>query len=234
MENLKRKDGSSNKDGINDNTYNLLFKAHDHTYEEEDSYDNLIAFLTIDHFTKSQDKELSQNKLLDTNKITYNNESGKYEYRDHDLIIEFNKISNIIDDEHDIEELTSDKRYGKCHNMSMLVSAAIEDSKVITGYIKIGDQKILHSVVEIEQDGKKMILDWTKNLGIAKEQYYKLTKFIELSSIEGSKVFKDFISPIKKLPISTIPYLLFRDEIIKAMEKNPQIFNQVENNIKTK
>lgn len=58
MENKRRKDGSSMNDGINNNTYNLLFGDKKNLSEEEQgTYANAIAFATIDRFTKIQEKK---------------------------------------------------------------------------------------------------------------------------------------------------------------------------------
>ena len=47
MKNKKREDGSSMNDGINNNTYNLLFGDNENLPEEEQgTYTNAIAFAT--------------------------------------------------------------------------------------------------------------------------------------------------------------------------------------------
>lgn len=235
MQDLKREDGSSMKDGINNNTYELLFKSH----EDNDEgiikhYKEFDCFFTIDSFTKIQEKKIFtkllnksfKERAFDTSKIKYNEEKGLYEYKDKDLVIDFNMLSNSITDEDLIKELTSDKRYGKCHEMAMNLAPAIDGSKIVTGYIMLGNQKFLHSIIELEKDGEKLIIDWTRNLMITKEQYIKLTKFVELSSFEGEKVLDDLKIGLKKLPIGITQYLLFRNELIKDMKKNPQIFNE--------
>lgn len=67
---LKRKDGSPIDDGINNNTYNLLFGDYDNLPEnEQGSYENINAFATIDCFTKLQEKK-AFTKLL---KLFYKN-----------------------------------------------------------------------------------------------------------------------------------------------------------------
>ena len=59
MGNKKREDGSHMNDGINNNTYNLLFGDNENLPEEEQgTYTNAIAFATIDRFTKIQEKKI--------------------------------------------------------------------------------------------------------------------------------------------------------------------------------
>ena len=110
----------------------------------------------------------------------------------------------------------------------MNISPSIEGSKIVTGYTTVGNQKVLHSVIEYEHDGKTMILDWTRNLKITKEQYIELTKFVELSSFEGRKVIDDIEIIFGNLNIGVKPYVVFRDELIRDMQKNSHIFQPTE------
>lgn len=71
-------------------------------------------------------------------------------------------------------------------------------------------------------------LDWTKNLKITKEQYIELTNFVELSSFEGRKVIDDIEIIFKNLNIGVKTYVVFRDELIRDMQKNPHIFQPTE------
>ena len=112
----------------------------------------------------------------------------------------------------------------------MNVSPSIEGSKVVTGYITIGNKKALHSVIEYEHDGKTIILDWTRNLIITKEQYIELTKFVELSSFEGRKFVDDVQFVFRNLNIGVKPYVVFRDELVRDMQKNKQLFQTTEEN----
>lgn len=237
MSNPKREDGSPMKDGINNNTYNLLFGDYDNLPEEEQgSYENVVAYATIDRFTKLQEKKIFtkllklfyKNTIFDLDKITFNEETKQYEYKNNDLIITFDKLSNCFEDKDLIKELTSNKRYGECHSRTMNISPSIEGSRIVTGYTTVGNQKVLHSVIEYEHDGKTIVLDWTRNLKITKEQYIELTKFVELSSFEGRKVIDDIEIIFGNLNIGVKPYVVFRDELIRDMQRNPHLFQPTE------
>lgn len=237
MSEQKRKDGSPMNDGINNNTYNLLFGDYDNLPEKEQgSYENIVAFATIDCFTKLQEKKIFtkllklfyKNTIFDLDKITFNEDTKQYEYKNNGLIITFDKLSNCFEDKELIKELTSNKRYGKCHSRSMNIAPGIEGSKIVTGYITLGNEKFLHSVIEYEYDGKTIVLDWTRNLKITKEQYIELTKFIELSSFEGGKVIDDVEKIFRNLNIGVKTYVVFRDELIRDIQKNKQIFQTTE------
>ena len=237
MCNLKRGNNILMNDGINHNTYNLLFSDYYNlSKEEQGNYENVVAYATIDCFTKLKGKKIFtklltifyKNSMIDLERITFNKEIGQYEYKNNDLVIFFNKFSNCFDNEKIIKELTSNKRYGECHVKAIEISPSIENSKILTGYITIGNKKVLHSVIECEHDEKNIVLDWTRNLMITKEQYVELTKFVELSSFEGRKVLDDIEAIIGNLNIGVKPYLVFRDELIKDMQKNLHIFQSTE------
>lgn len=95
MSNPKREDDSPMKDGINNNTYNLLFGDYASLPEEEQgSYENVVAYATIDRFTKLQEKKiftkllklLYKNTIIDLEKITFNEETKQYEYKNNDKV----------------------------------------------------------------------------------------------------------------------------------------------------
>ena len=238
MSNLKCEDGSLRVDGINSNTYNLLFcDYHNLPQKDQGSYENLVVMRTVELFTKLEEKRIFtkllklfyKNKIIDINKITFNDETKQYEYRDNNLVINFDKISNHFEDKKLIEELTSEAREGKCHARTVELSPYIDGSKIVTGYITIGKNKVLHSVIEYEYNGETIILDWTKNLKITKKQYIKLTKFVEFSSLDGRKVIDEIDNIFSKIDISAKAYLVFRDELMRDIEKNLLIFQSMEN-----
>ena len=77
-----------------------------------------------------------------------------------------------------------------------------------TGYITI--KKSLHSLIEYDE-----------------EQYIKLTNFLELCPIKREDLIKDTVIS-SNLDIRIKPYLVFRDEIIKDIEKNYELFETIE------
>lgn len=110
----------------------------------------------------------------------------------------------------------------------MNISPSIEGSRIVTGYTTIGNQKFSNSVIEYEHDGKTIVLDWTRNLKITKEQYIELTKFVELSSFESRKSIDGIEIIFRNLNISIKTYVVFRNELIRNMQRNPHIFQSTE------
>lgn len=228
-------------DGINNNTYNLLFEDYDNLKEKEQgNYEFACAFATIDWYTKIQEKKIFmkllklvfKNTIVQLDKITFNEHTQQFEYKDNDITFTFDKMANCFENEKIKKELTSNKRYGECHTRAMSISPSIEGSKIVTGYATILDQKFLHSVIEYEYNGETIILDWTRNLKMTKEQYIQLTKFQELASFEGRKVVDDIEIIFGNIDIGVKPYIIFRNELVKDIMKNPHIFKPSEKGLK--
>lgn len=223
MDNRKR------KDGINDNTYELLFRDFYNLPENErGTYENSVALKTIELFTKLQ--EIKAN--IDLSRITYNKEINQFEYRDNDRVITFDRLSDHFEDEDIKKELMSNKRHRQCHEKARNIAPSIRGSKIVTGYVTIGDRKVLHSIIEYDVDNKTVVIDWTSNLHITKEQYVELTKFVELSSFEGRKVIDDIELITENFNIGIKPYVVFREEIMRDIKKNSQIFQPTEAGMK--
>ena len=213
--------------GINKKTYELLFSDfNDLPENERGTYDNEKAFVTIDRFTKLQEKKIFTKLLtrkykkadIDFDKITYNKALKQFEYRDGNRIITFDKVLK--------KELMSNERCGKCHLKSVIMAPKIENSKIVTGYMTMGNRKILHSIIECNVNNEIMVIDWTKNLYITKEQYVELTEFVELASFNSKEVYDDRKildnNLFKSLSLKT--YVVFRDELMNDIKKNSQIF----------
>jgi len=212
--------------GVNVNTYNMLFgDRHNIPFEKWTPYEDLEALVIIDKFTRVDRKNTFNKALNSMNKelkrITYNQETKLYEYNYQGTHYTFKKLSDCIPDKEIKKELTSKKRYGKCHHRSLRLAPSIKNSKVTTGYITIGKDKIFHSVVEYPRKDKTIVLDWTKNLYMEKEEYRKLFNFEELSSFEGAKVLEDQEGLMGELigSITIKAYVLFRNEIANEIEK---------------
>lgn len=229
------------KCGFNYNTHKVLFKGITKVKKNEsNSYDNKIAYFTLFHYmsdksTKKHPKLFEfmlKTRNLDLSRITYNVLDKNYKYQYKDKIITFNKFSDKINDDDVKEELLSDKRLHKCHSRSIEMASRIENSKVITGFITIENIKILHTVLEFkDKDDNTIIIDYTNNLYITKEQYINLTKFKEISSIDTESIIED--NPIINiLNMIYKPYLCFRDEIMTDLQRNMDVFSDYLEEIK--
>lgn len=222
-----------NKNSINNKTYELLFSDYENLPENESAtYENTIALKTIECFTKLPEtkifseliKKMYIRENIDLSNITYNKEIDMFEYRDRNRVITFDKLSDHLQEKDLKMELMSNKRYKKCHESSMILAPNIKGSKIVTGYVIIKNRKILHSIIEYDIHDKTIVLDWTRNLYITKEEYTDLTKFREVSSFSGEKVIDDGKLIEGNIDIKIKPYLTFREELMRDIKKNLPIF----------
>ena len=152
------------------------------------------------------------------------NKNKIYHYVNGEMDIVFEKLSDQVKGYKHRQELESHKRYGKCHEMSISLLGSLKEAHVLTGYISIEDEDILHSVVEYEKDGKTKIIDYTKNLIMDEEDYVGLTNFRIFQKISR----KDFLKDRKILKkyfnnLSSRAYLCFRDEIMNELKRKEKV-----------
>lgn len=230
------------KNGININTEKLLKQSRFYMKidkSEKQSKENLKTIMLIDYYTRLKEKNIFKTLLniyfhkiinINLNDINYNEERKRYEYKlDNGKILTFNMISNNISDEELVQELTSKNRKHKCHKRSLELSPSFENSNILTGYVTLKKNKILHSVVETTLNGQEVILDWTFNIEMPKKEYIDLFKFKILSSISAKNLENDLdLIGQSSVNITDKTYLVFRDELIKDLEKNKQLFENNE------
>ena len=203
-------------DYINTNTYNKLFS--DNIQTDKYSRDNDITLSIIEFFTldknnrKLKQKNLSE-ELYDYDPY-YDKKINRYIYKD----IKYFKISSIIDEETIHKELESNNRYGKCHKGSLKL-LYFKNSSILTGYINFKGDLFLHSVIQIGD----YILDYTKNLIISKDDYFRLTDFKVVQKITREQFIEDedIIFYFKDIDLRI--YLTFRDEIVNELNNKKLI-----------
>ena len=134
--------------------------------------------------------------------------------------IQATRHKHKINDKNIKKELESEKRYRKCHLKSAEIATSLPKSCILTGYVKRYNGKFLHSIVEIEKEDGKYIIDYTKNIIMPKEQYVKLTEFEELESISDLE-YLEYIQRLENiLGLNGKVLLTFGREIFKELEKN--------------
>lgn len=235
MEQKTRWDNSPISDGINNNTYRLLFEEHPNNLprEKSGSYENYIAINTIREFTlvNALKKDTKIQKFLkkltegvDIKRISYNEKTKQYEYKHNNFIVYFDLLSNHCGIPEIVNELTTEKRYNKCHLSCWDLVEQIEDAKVVTGFLIWGTTQLLHTLMELNSKGETYVLDYAFNLFIKKEEYLKLTNFKEISSYTAEEVVEYKLLGYGNIDMGIKPILTFRDELVKDMQKNPQMF----------
>lgn len=223
------------EDGMNKNTFELLFKDFENLNMDEEIKKNGVILTAIEYYTKIREKSIFEglvtksfsNKIgIDLSKIEFNREKEKYEISIDDEIYDFNKLSKILGDKEIKKELESDERYGKCHAKSEWLLGKIPKTSILTGYVQKFDAKYLHSVIEYNGGNEDIIIDWTKNLVMNKEDYIKLTHFEEIehmTDIEFMEIMKKINFLVGK---NMVTHLTFGRELLNEIERKGLIYEE--------
>lgn len=219
--------------GMNINTYNLLFDdINNKMSDKKGSCESLNALCVISKFTKFDDIKIyclmaGMYETIDDydfRTISWSDELNSFIYQKGNFKIPFNLLSDFMTHEDVKKELTSDERIHKCHEKSILLASIYPNFRIITGYVYLEKQRMLHSVIEYDDNEETIILDWTKNLRMLKEDYIRLTNLRFIETIEGYDVKNDIAGPIIQMGMDFKTYCAFRPEIVKELKKNNSIF----------
>ena len=142
-------------------------------------------------------------------------------YKNKDLI--FRRFSDCLEgDEKDLEKVKSvllnyRKRRGKCHQGSLSLFTCFGDN-IVTGYVDDidGKHRCVHTWIEKDEN----VYDYTSNLVVTKEEFYKILDVEVLNKISR----EDFLSDIKSEFVqksSSKLYLLFREELVRESLVKP-------------
>ena len=192
----------------------------------------------INEYTSTTNPEEEKQKLIDLLK-SWSDYIKRVDVNQTAATIETNKgiinvriLSDIIpelkDDDCDIQ--TGD-RIKKCHQKSLEISNRLGiPNEVVTGYVYgISDKlKWLHSWVECDIEGNEYVIDYTMNALINREGYYMIKNAEPLSRISNKNLANDkkIINKFAEVaPITNKEYLVFRDEIMRELEKNKKLFD---------
>lgn len=219
--------------GMNINTYNLLFDdINNKMSDKKGSCESLNALCVISKFTKFDDIKIyclmaGMYETIDDydfRTISWSDELNSFIYQKGNFKIPFNLLSDFMTHEDVKKELTSDERIHKCHEKSILLASIYPNFRIITGYVYLEKQRMLHSVIEYDDNEETIILDWTKNLRMLKEDYIRLTNLRVIETIEGYDVKNDITGPIIQMGLDFKTYCAFRPEIVKELKKNNRVF----------
>ncbi len=230
---MVKNDNSLYTKGINKKTFDLLFDdLNNKVFDKAGSCESLEALCIISEFSKLEDQKrwfivsgIYDAAVDDKFKtISWDGRLNSYIYQNGEFKIAFNLLSDFMLNEKAKSELLSNERIFKCQEESLALARSVPNSRVVTGYVYLESQRMLHSVVEYDNNGETIILDWTKNLFISKENYLKLTNFRVIETIELCDLAGDIYNPISKIDMDLKVYCAFRPEIVKELKKNNSIF----------
>ena len=207
--------------GINANTYSALIEQENKNVKETANNNYTVNNLAL--FTQEKDiaafKEfrlfMSLFKIRKTKDGMYKYKLGNKEY------VYFNKMSNELNlSDSDKRILVSNDRYNTCYHSSIKIAPFIQNSKILFGKAKVGNHEYLHAVINYFDEKRKMdvIVDWTLNLYMKKEDYIKTLNFNvinEVDSINAIHLCELFKTLEISMPITMC--LAFNEEILDDM-----------------
>ena len=156
--------------------------------------------------------------------IVHEDEMVEHYFDDH-FDFYFFLLSDMIEgNKRMVKDLKSDNRYHRCHEsaIGMCLNDQEGNMKVLTGFMPASDRKYHHSVIELNKDDNTLILDFTQNLVMLKDDYIKLYDFEIVNEVTSEEIKKD-VDIMIDLNMRTPFYLFFRDELINDLKKNNKV-----------
>ena len=142
------------------------------------------------------------------------------------------KLTDAIRELRKDKDIETEKRFSQCHTKSMMISKRLGmPNDIVTGYIYgLSDKsKYVHTWVELQTQGRELVLDYTLNAAINKEGYYMIKHVEEISRISSEELEEDIRILNKfssRFDINLKEYLLFRKEIMRDLRKNEDIYKE--------
>lgn len=222
------------EEGINLNTFKLLFESNN---DDTNTIDMQLSkgLFEADYFTyykHSFVNDFIHNIIL--NPIFFPNirKRGNEEYtysssnEQFDFILLSKYFEKLFKDvpiikKKLIENYKNACRANTCY-YAIILACCLENSKLIIGNISLNNgEKSLHRFVEIKKNGEQYILDIAKNLIMKKSDYYQISKFEELGSIESRELRAIYNFALENgICDHTSIISMFGQEILNDLEKN--------------
>lgn len=222
---MLRSDNSNTDDGINNNTYQILFGDDLENFSPKIDNTKEFIFSLIDSITLLSDKEVKivTRRLKNLKQRGLSKKNRHYIVNKDGLEYKFEILDKFVSDELK-ERLRSEKRYGECVSSSIyLAYNNPKNSKILIGRMNLANSSIIHSVFCIKKDdNREYVFDFTRNLVMKKDDYFDLTNF-ELINEVKSEYLKEDLKKLKNIGMSTKPYLMCRDEIMNDLNKNKKV-----------
>lgn len=235
------KNSNYTRDGINKETYRILFEEREEhkrecsneifTIEKSSLYNRKPQYLLSNFFNRIIDMYFLRINYFNLHKNVF---SKGYTFKNKDIEFWFDYLEKylkrILKNEDSyvrremIFNLKHNLRYGSCFIDNMVISANIENSFYVTGLVEYDDGSThLHSFVTY----KDYVIDYTKNLIMLKEKYFGLLKIKELQSVESKRIASIYNTLLKnEILNSTRLIATFGNEIMSDLYRNPQLINE--------
>lgn len=184
-------------EGINYNTFKLLFETKSEATIDMQLSEGLYQADRLSYYQHTFINNIVYNLILNpifypnihwhlNNTYTYTSKEEKFAFRLLDRYL--NKI--IKNNNYIKENLLFEQKYcgraGTC-SYSIILACYLENSKLVIGNMPCKNgEKVLHRFVQVEHNGQNYILDIAKNLIMKKDDYYRISQFEELGTIDST------------------------------------------------
>lgn len=184
-------------DGINFNTFKLLFETKSDATIDMQLSEGLYQADRLSYYQHTFINNIVYNLILNpifypnihwhlNNTYTYTSKEEKFAFRLLDRYL--NKI--IKNNNYIKQNLLFEQKYcgraGTC-SYSIILACYLENSKLVIGNMPCKNgEKVLHRFVQVEHNGQDYILDIAKNLIMKKDDYYRISQFEELGTIDST------------------------------------------------
>ena len=211
---------------------NNLFMQANELYLNEYHIYNIIQQLTRDYAEKDKLlNELRKNKIVKkakTCKDGITTITAKKDEHDRSDIV-FTRLSDLIPDLNDDNNLGNWDRQGKCHIMAKEISSRIGiPNEIVTGYVHgMADKaRFLHSWVEFSEGDNDYVIDYTMNVVMNKSGYYFIRHAQDLCRIKDSDILSDWELFSQFDGLNSKEYMLFWHEMASDFKKNKAVFQK--------
>lgn len=141
-------------------------------------------------------------------------------------VLPFSKLDTNI--KKNFPDIETNKRDGTCFSKAYNISQVLDiPSQIVTGFVYgyTDKSKFLHSWIETKMSDEEVVIDGTLNAIFNKEGYYDIRHTEVLNRISNEAVYNDvknYLEQIQNIPQEF--YFVFKDAIIKDLERNKIIF----------
>ncbi len=181
--------------GINLNTYNMLFNSYNKHTDDNASNGTAIADISIFTSNSNDIKSSLLKKIIRLKSIRYSDKDNMYKYKTSDgNCYRFELASNFFDflSEREKEELLSEERTGHCYKNSILLASKLSVGMVLFGTVQVEDYQYLHSVTQFMNEGRLFIVDWSHNIVMPKQDYEKLFNLKIINRVSGKDILTNY------------------------------------------
>lgn len=214
-------------EGRIDEAEKMLEQAN-HLYTEEFDMYSAISQLTLaDAVGREKERRLDMIKKCPSVK-TVQVKDNAIRIETNGGMINFMKLSDSYPELRTDPDIQTLRRGGKCGQKAIEISRKIGiPNNVVMGFVyTISDKaKSSHAWVEFEQDGAEFVIDYTMNVVMNKQGYYRLRHAEEISRVSDEDIRRDY-PRVSQLALREDEYLMFRDEIMRELDKNASAFER--------